>query len=316
MDRLTPVTEKEWEKVNKFNKEVTEEFLEMAHFSPYTLKQYRSALRQFFKWVKDNVDNKPLYELKPKHGLRYQNFLVNRGLSSNAVKFKKSVVSSLCQHLEIHYLDEYPDFRPIFNKGIPQIPHNPRREKDPLTLEEFEQLVNKLEEKQEWQILAYLWLSYESGGRRSEIRQVKKEIYDYEPVNKEGTRYLTNKVRAKGPGKEGKIIKLSFGEKSKKAIQKWLKFRGEDDCEYLFAIKNHDEVKSVSVQTLNYWCNKMSDLIGKRVHPHAIRTARATHLAESHDIKKIQKLLGHLQSSTTEIYIVEDESDFVDDIFE
>ena len=48
--------------------------------------------------------------------MRYQNKLVDIGLSDSAIKFKRSVVSAFYLHIEAFWSDEYPDVRNIFTK--------------------------------------------------------------------------------------------------------------------------------------------------------------------------------------------------------
>ena len=59
------------------------------------------------------------------------------------------------------------------------------------------------------------------------------------------------------------------------------------------------------------------DIVGKPVHPHLLRSSRATLLTveDGKDIKGIQNLLGRSSSSTTEIYIVHDTEESFDDLF-
>lgn len=130
IEKLPEVTEEEIQKFHPFNKEIMEEFLQQQHLSPATIDQYRSGLGIFFRFVHDKCNNLPLYELKPRHALMYQNFLLSRGLSSNAVKVKRSVVSSLCGYVEVYRGDEYPLFRNIYNKQIPNPPKALVREKN------------------------------------------------------------------------------------------------------------------------------------------------------------------------------------------
>lgn len=324
IEKLKEVTEQEWIEVKEFNREITEEFLQQAHLSPQTLSQYKSALRIFFRWVNENCGNKAITDLKPRDALRYQNFLMGRDLSSSAVKFKRSAVSSLCGYIELYYSDEYPLFRNIYNKKIPNPPKALRNEKQPLTKEELDLLVETLKERNEWQMVAYVLFSYWSGCRRSEAAQLKKEVITYEKVkdNKTGEfkdYFMTHPIRCKGKGKEGNVRKLVLGQDAMDAIIKWLEIRGEDDCEMVFVKKTKEgKVSPLAAGAFNYWCSDIfSEIVGRRVHPHQLRSTRATHIValDGKDIKTAQKVLGHQSSETTEIYVVRDDDDDIDDAF-
>ena len=322
MNRIPDVTEAEWLEVNEWNRKITEEFLEQGHLSNQTLRQYGSLLKIFFRWIKDNSNNKPLYELKPKDALRYQNFLINRELSSSAIKLKRSAVSSLCNYVELYYCDEFPIFRNIYNKSIPSPPKAYVNEKKPLSPEEYQLLIDTLEQREKWQMLAYVKFTYSSGCRKAESRQLLKEVITYNKAKdndgNEKNYYLTGNMRCKGRGKIGKIRKLQFDDEAMDAIKKWLKYRGEDDCPYVFVVKNKDKYKQVSETTFNDWCTTtFSKIVGRRVHPHQFREQRASDLVlrEKKDITVAQALLGHLDSSTTEIYVIRDSTNDVDDAF-
>lgn len=317
VEKLTEVTEQEWSLVNEFNRNITEEFLQQQHLADKTLLQYRSALRQFFRFVHDQCMNKPLYELKPRDALKYQNFLMARGLSSSAVKLKRSVVSSLCGYLELYYGEDYPLFRNIYNKQIPNPPKALINEKKPLTEEELQLLIKTLEEREEWQMLAYIHFSYSTGARREEVRQLLKEVVTYKKV-KEKPYYLTHTIRCKGRSKLGKQRRLVFDETAMLAIQKWMEVRGDDDCPYVFVKKTKaGKVNQVNPTTFNYWCSEIfSEIVGRRVHPHQLRSTRATHIVLSgKNIESAQKLLGHESTETTKIYVVKDTDDEIDDVF-
>ena len=60
-----------------------------------------------------------------------------------------------------------------------------------------------------------------------------------------------------------------------------------------------------------------SKIVGRRVHPHLLRSTRATHLVtiEGKDINTAKNLLGHNSSQTTEIYVVRDEQESLNDAF-
>lgn len=318
------ITEEQWNKVHPFNKEISEEFLQQGHLSPQTLRQYESALKIFFIFIYDRCKNLPLYELKPKHALQYQNFLMSRDMSSAAVKLKRSCVSSLCGYVELYHNDDYPLFRNIYSKQIPNPPKSFRHEKKPLTPDELLFLIAELEKRNEWQMIAYIQFSYDSGCRRGESRQILKSVATANYVKDTRTGedkkyYLTHDVRCKGKGRIGKVRKLTFSDISKDAISKWLEVRGEDDCPYVFVVKTKaGKVHQGSLSLFNDWCNGLfTEIIGRRVHPHQLRASRATNLVsyEGKDIEKVKNLLGHLSSETTKIYVVKEGEDEVDDLY-
>ena len=312
--------------IHEDDRELVDDFLEQqSHLSDQTLKQYRSSLMIFLKWNHDKNRNKELTELKPRDGLRFQNYLLNKGLGTSAIKLRRSTVSSFYGYLEVFWSDEYPDVRNIYSKAVPSVGSVKKKEKEPLTLNEIAKITEALEEREEWQKLAYFWFSIGSGARREEVRQVLKEVADYDKFVKDGDEknyYLTNKIRAKGKGREGKIRRHYITEEAMEYIQKWVRFRDSnydfDDSEHLFVTVNvsGEKVNQISASTFNVWCNEFSEYIdGKKVYPHLLRTTRATLLSdEGVDIRAIQKLLGHEDASTTSIYIISD-NDEIDDIF-
>lgn len=325
MSKIKIVTDEEWELVCDENKEVADAFLDQLHLSPQTLNQYKSAVRIFFRWVNEYKKNVPLYKLKPRNGLEYQNYLIKAGLANGSIRFKRSVVSSMCGYVENFYddLDEYKTFRNIFNKKIPSVSNEKAKEKIPLTLEEYELICKTLEERELWQQLAFLKFTYSSACRKGEVHQLLKEVVDYELAkDKDGNvkkYYLTHNIRTKGKGIEGVIRKLKFDEGAMEAIKKWLEVRGEDDCEYVFVNKRKNgTVSQISTSTFNYWCSSIfSKIIGRHMFVHLIRSTRATHIVVDgkQDIKTAQDVLGHKSSETTEIYVVRDESDVADGAF-
>lgn len=316
---MQPVTEEEYMKCNDWNKMILEEFLMQPHFSKDTQKQYQSAGKIFLKYLHDRVMNKEIYKLKPKDGMLYQAWLNGLGLSSSAIRLRRSLVSSLCNYIELYYgeEEEIKSFRNIFPKGVTHVPHSFKNEKDPLTLDEWNRIINELEKKEEHQILLYALLSFYSGARRSEVIQVRKECAEYEKV--EGANlYVTHSVRGKGSGIDGKQFKLKFGEEVMEAMKKWLEVRGEDDEPALFVKKFKDKrVEPLSRETFNDWCaNIITPILGRRFAPHDFRRSRATILNEQGvPIEKIQKLLNHASSETTSIYILSEDDEDMNDIF-
>ena len=320
--KLKGFTEEEFNTLtHPITKELIKDFLRsQAQLSEQTLKQYRSALYIFAKYLYENLDNKPVTELKTRDALRYQNFLIDLGLSDSGIKFKKSVVSSLFLFIEGFWDDEYPNVRNIFTKAVPVIGNEKKKEKIPLTIDEISKLKEVLTEREEWEKLAYLLFSYSTGCRREEARQLRTEVVNYDKfVNSKGEQknyYVTHSIRAKGRGKTGKVRKFQFDGEAMDAIKKWIEIRNVDH-EYVFTSNVGGEVNQVNASTFNGWCDYFSTIIDKKVHPHLIRSSRATNsvVEEGKDIKAVQQLLGHNSSSTTEIYVVRDSEDDIDELF-
>ena len=328
------ITDEMWNSVNKFNRDMVQEFLEnQTHLSKKTLIQYESGLKIYFNWVKENLNDKNCVEIKKKEYLKYQNYLTRRGLSESAIKFKKSCVSAFNNYIMFMYEEEYPTFRNYVTSEMRVVSTGYVHEKQPLTPDEYVKLCKVLEEKEDWQKLAYVMFSYSTGCRRAEARQLLKEITDYKPqkkivkvlddngdeIEKESIAYKTHDIRCKGRSVVGKVRKLQFGEDVMFAIKKWLEVRGEDDCEYVFVTKKNNEYKQVSEITFNQWCtNIFSKIIGRRIHPHLFRESRATNLVvfEGKSLETAQKLLGHESSETTsKHYVIRDDEDDAFDAF-
>jgi integrase len=173
-------------------------------------------------------------------------------------------------------------------------------------------------------MVAYLLFTYVTGCRRAESAQLLRETVNYkkviDPKTKEEKNYfLTSEIRCKGRGTVGKIRRFPFDDVAMEALRKWDEIRGEDDCKFMFVKKQKDgKIHPLQPSAFNYWCQEIfSDIVGRRVHPHLLRSSRATNLAlsENKSIDAIQSLLGHNSPDTTKIYIVKDNEDEIDELF-
>lgn len=332
-DRLPDVTDEMWSKVNKFNQKITEEFLlESTQLSERTLGTYKSSLRIFFWWVYENCEDKSIIDFKSRDFLKYQNFLVRRDLSSSSIRIKRAAISSINGYILTYYEEEYPTFKNFITKKIPAPPKADVHEKKPMNDEEWQLLLKTLEEREEWQKIAYLKFTYSTGCRRAETRQLLKEIADYsllekeiEVKNKDGIlekktarTYLTHDIRCKGRGKIGKVRKLKFSEEAMESIKKWLEIRGEDDNPYVFITKYNGKLNQASEGVFNDWCkDDFAKVIGRRVHPHQLREQRATDMVvtEGKSLESVKSLLGHESTETSKIYVIQEFDDSVDEAF-
>jgi integrase len=336
MERLQPITDKEWELCNEFNKDIRDEFISNStELSDKSLKAYNSNLAICFNWVRLHLDNKKQVEIKPREYLKYQNWLLNKGHSSSDIANKRSAISSLNNYIVVYYTDEYPTFHNFINKSIKKPEKAFVHDKIPPTREEIDMMVDILEKsnrKYKKEYIAYLKFTFETGCRRAETAQILKNIVDTpliikmvktkdengKDIEKEAKYYLTPKIRCKGHGKTGKICQLKFSNYAMEAFKEWLNER-DDDCPYMFTTVYDKKVKQVSESTFNGWATKtFTPILGRRFHPHALRESAATDIviAQGKSIEAAKALLGHESSETTKIYVIGgDEESESDELF-
>lgn len=333
MKKLLPITEEEWLQCNEYNRNIVDEFLlNSPQLSDQTKKAYRSNLMIWFNWVRQFLNNKAQYEIKSIEYMKYQNWLISMDHSSSDIANKRAAVSTLNNYIMLYYSDDFPTFRNFIVKGMPKPEKSFVNEKNPPTKEEFFHIVDVMKERGDWQKVAYLLYTFDTGCRRAESIQLLKEVVDYPPIikdkvihNEDGTSevktikyYYSNPTRCKGRGKTGKVRKLVFSEETLDAIKKWLEIRGDDDCPYVFVSYKDGNVKQIAETTINKWAtNVFSPILGRRFHPHILREAKATIsvVEEGKNISAVQRLLGHESSSTTEIYVIADLDEELDELF-
>ena len=333
MKKLLPITEEEWLQCNEYNRNIVDEFLlNSPQLSDQTKKAYKSNLMIWFNWVRQFLNNKAQYEIKSIEYMKYQNWLISMDHSSSDIANKRAAVSTLNNYIMLYYSDDFPTFRNFIVKGMPKPEKSFVNEKNPPTKEEFLHIVDVMKERGDWQKVAYLLYTFDTGCRRAESIQLLKEVIDYPPIikdkviyNEDGTSevktikyYYSNPTCCKGRGKTGKVRKLVFSEETLDAIKKWLEIRGDDDCPYVFVSYKDGNVKQIAETTINKWAtNVFSPILGRRFHPHILREAKATIsvVEEGKNISAVQRLLGHESSSTTEIYVIADLDEELDELF-
>ena len=140
---------------------------------------------------------------------------------------------------------------------------------------------------------ALMELLYSSGLRLAEIIGIRLHDLDLG----EGL------VTVTGKGNKTRIVPV--GSHARKAVQDWLKVRGElakPDDETLFVGPRGGPLSPRTVQArLKQWGIKRG--VAQGVHPHLFRHSFASHVLESSgDLRAVQELLGHANISTTQIY--------------
>lgn len=186
-------------------------------------------------------------------------------LSVAAIKFYH--LSVLGQHIELAYMK-----RP---KRLPEV----------LTQDEILGII-RLTSNPKHRLM--LQLLYGCGLRLSEIRELKKE--DVRPTD--GLLYVRQ-----GKGMKDRIVSLP-----ESIAQSMKPFLTEDGYPYVFRSERGGRMHKRTIQMVVKQAASRAG-ITRRVHTHTLRHSYATHLLENGtDIRMIQKLLGHSNVKTTEVY--------------
>lgn len=337
MQKICHVDDAQWEStVCEFNRKLLDDFLDnSAELSPKSRSAYKSNLRIWFVWVRDNLNNKREVDIKPLDFKRFQNWMINRNCSSADISNKRAAISSLNNYIEVYYEEEFPTFRNFINKSIKRPQKAFVHEKQPLSKAELSHMIDVLRERGETQKLAYLLFTFSSGCRRAESRQLMKDIINASPITKtktvdcdDGTQaevavttYLTPPIRCKGAGSAGKVRRLTFDERAMDAMKAWVEERGGidgDDCPYMFVTKRNGKYEQVGETCFNSWAKTTFEpILGRRFHPHLLRESRATQavVEDGKDINAVKNLLGHNSSETTEIYVIRNDDNDVVELF-
>ncbi len=178
----------------------------------------------------------------------------------------------------------------ILGKDITSRIKRPKREKKipaVLTKQEIKQLLNACSTKKSKLMLSML---YACGFRVSELLNLKINELD-----------LNNKVGFVRSGKGNKDRVFNIPDFLEKKIKNQVKKQIENNEQYLFTGPK-GKLSNRNLQKIVKKAAKKAD-INKKVSPHTLRHSFATHLLDSgENLVVIQKLLGHENLETTQIY--------------
>lgn len=320
-------TEEDWEKVNPKNKYAMEDFLSeyrQRKKSEGTIKQYKNDIRILFIYILKELDNRSILELKKKDFRRYNIWLQDKGMSNARVNRLMSACRSMLTYCEEDEEYDYDNNIATKIKGLEKKPVRTNDEDFFMTFEQVMKVRAELLKRGQTQLAVLHMLLFDSGARRNEVFQVKKQGL------LEGNK--TNKVI----GKRGKEFQLVYLDDTKELIRKYLKERGEDDIDSLWVgIKPNGEKHPISYGTLYDRVISISKVLSEiegrpiNIFPHTYRHSRLevlkqgtdTRLLDENgkpkvfDIEQIQKFAHHSSSDTTQGYLKDHSEDIIDDMF-
>lgn len=239
--------------------------LEIRNFSRKTVKSYLFSVNKFL----ENARNKGLNENTVKN---YIQILIK--------KQNPSTVSSCISAIEFFFenvLNQKIKLKhPKRNKTIPEI----------LTIDEIKKLIESTSNIKHKLILK---LMYGTGLRVNEVVNLKKVDLNFQE------RLIHIKL---SKGKKDRFVKIP--DSIKQDLEAYSKL---NEQEILFPSSRGGKLTTATIQKIVKNSAKKAG-IKKRVYPHLLRHSFATHLLEQGiDLKIIQKLLGHSNIKTTQIYL-------------
>lgn len=161
----------------------------------------------------------------------------------------------------------------------------PKRLPEVLTQEEVSHLLQSIENPKHRLLLQLL---YGCGLRLSEVRNLKKEDIRLQ----EGILMVRQ-----GKGNKDRIVSLPAS-----ILQSLKPFLSEDGFPYVFRSERGGRLHPRTIELIMKNASSKAG-IKKHVHPHTLRHSYATHLLEAGtDLRVIQRLLGHSNIKTTELY--------------
>ncbi len=274
-----------------FNKYIN--YLEVErNVSPYTVRNYKNDLLNFFQFLK----TKEIGSLRDvdKPVLRdYLSHLIEQGLVKASIARKLSAIRSFYRYL---LREGMVPTSPVATTSSPKLD---RRLPSFLSIEQVVKLLEApdLATPQGLRDRALLELLYASGLRVSELVS----------LNLEQVNLNTNEIRVWGKGAKERLVLI--GRPAAEALSTYLS-QGRPKLfgakirmtNALFINRYGERLIERGVQRILEKCANIAG-IDKRVHPHLLRHTFATHLLDGGaDLRVVQELLGHADLSSTQIY--------------
>lgn len=281
--------------MNKDYNFYVESFLEMITvergLSEKTLEAYKNDINDFLCFLRKKTD---IVKVNEKILKKYIKNLANKKLTKSSIARK---ISSLKQFYGFLYSEKIRTDNPTISLESPKkekkLPKNlSEAEVESLFLE-----AEKLEGPEGSRLRAMLEIIYATGLRVSELISI--------PISsvKGDRKFLV--VQGKG----NKVRSIPLTEKSILSIQAYLKDRSyflknAEESEYLFPSSSRSGY--LTRQRFSQMLDNLAKNAGfskRYISPHVLRHAFATHLlSNGADLIAVQKMLGHSDINTTQIY--------------
>lgn len=275
--------------------------------SPLTVKEYSYDLQTFFRYIVKRLERReePMEEINISQiDIRfiesiqltdiYEYLMYLSKEKGNGVKSRARKLSSIKSfykylNVKVHLLEK------DIAKDL-EMPKSPKTLPRYLELNEAQRLLNSVDGKQKERDYLMLMILLNCGLRVSELQNIKlKDI--------RGDMLTVT-------GKGNKERQLFLNQATKEALQDYLDVRGTDSNEYLLLSSRGKEISVAGIQYTMKNLFRKAGLDATKLSTHKLRHTAAT-LMYKHgkvDIKTLQRVLGHENLNTTEIYTHTDDA--------
>lgn len=271
--------------------EMIEEYLfdlEIRNYSKRTISTYNSILRNFYKYIQDQKE--PIFEkdilIRFKEFIRY--LKNDKNVSQNYIYLVTVVIKKF---FIFSGIDALVDIQaPKRTRNLPKSLNEDEIKLLLKTPDKFDNSKNRNNsETVRIRNKLIMTLLYSSGLRVSELVNFKVKDLDLDERT----------IHVRGKGEKDRIVLFDY-------LTKDLIIHYQEKCricsDYLFVNRHGNRLTPRYIQKMvkNY-ANFAG--IKKKVTPHILRHSFATHLLKKGmDIRAIQKLMGHTNLTTTQIY--------------
>lgn len=270
-------------------------FLQQEYnYSNNTIAAYKNDLGQFMSYLQDNnLNNAGNWQAIGASQINgYVSYMKEQPYASSSVARKVAAVKSFFNYLHSNQIIQE---NPTTDIDSPKVK---KRLPKTLSSDEVERLLQAPANKKSPKNLrdmALLNMLYSTGMRVTEVVSLRLDDVD-----------LDNQVLS-CPGKEDQVRELPFDQYTKEILENYIE-EGRP-----FLVKDKDETamflnhRGQQLTRQGLWLiikayAKEADL-SVAVTPHTLRHSFAAHKLESgSDLQEVQKLLGHANISTTQIY--------------
>lgn len=259
--------------------------MSIRELSAKTIYQYKRDIFQWFAYLVENQFNPSIKDVTEDDIEEFIFWCKNNGNNTERIKRRLSAISSFYIFLRRKRIaNENPcEFIVRPKKGLPVVPQTY------LTLNQYNDMIKALEENGDLQLLVYAVISIDTMARVNAISNITWEQIDFDE------RTINDVLE-----KEGYIVTLYFGNKSKELLLELKKQRKEEKNESPYVFLNVDG-SQVTSHVLFDWCKKIGQMIGvSSLHPHDFRHSGSQLMnLNGAPIELISELLNHKSVDVT-----------------